>query len=116
MRKWLIIIGLLLLLFVAGYFAVFKFMVPKVAASFMPVKWQNIPLGQKRTVLLEYLGTPDSSISNNDHWQQKINEMKKYVLDVKYNEDSVAVVYNINYEVDLLGFVQRTQVLADSLK
>lgn len=116
MKKWLIIIGLLLALFIGGYVAVFKLIVPKTAAAFMPVKWQNIPIGQKRNAVHEYLGAPSVRDSNKDQWQQKINDMKRYVLDVTYSKDSVAINYNVVYEVEMFGLIQRNKISSDTLK
>jgi hypothetical protein len=116
MKKWFIIIGVLSALFVGGYFAVFKTIVPKAASAFMPVKWQNIPIGQKRNAVHEYLGAPSIRDSNKDQWQQKINDLKRYVLEVTYNKDSVAINYDVAYEVEMFGIIQRSEISSDTLR
>ncbi len=116
MRKWLIIIGLLLALFIGGYLVMFKTVMPKVAVAFIPVKWKNIPIGEKRNIVHKYLGAPSVPNINKDQWQQKINDMKQYVLDVTYNKDSIAVYYNVAYEVEMLGVIQRSDISSDTLK
>jgi hypothetical protein len=115
MKKWLIIIGLLLALFIGGYVVVFKLIVPKTAAAFMPVKWQHIPIGQKRVTVHEYLGIPLRKKGNTYQWEQKINDRKRYVLDVTYN-DTIAVKYFVAYEVQILGFMQRSEISYDTLR
>src|SRR5688572_12028447 len=114
MKKWIIIIGLMMALLIGGYVVVFKLIVPKTAAAFMPVKWQHIPLGQKKTVMHEYLGTPLRKAGNIYQWEQKIDNRKRYVLDVTYN-DTIAIKYFVAYEVKVLGFIQRSEIKSDSI-
>ncbi len=114
MKKWIVIIGLMLALLIGGYVVVFKLIVPKTAAAFMPVKWQNVPLGQKKSVVGEYLGIPVRKNGNSYQWEQKINDRKRYVLDVTYN-DTIAIGYDVAYEVKILGWIQRSEIKSDSL-
>lgn len=116
MKKWLIIIGLLLLLLVCGFLVITRTIMPKAAKTFVPVKWQNIPLGQKRIVVHEYLGEPDSMLHNKDLWKHKLNNNKQYQLTIGYNADSIARHYLIVYEVELLGISNTTEVSSDSLR
>lgn len=115
MKKWLIIIGLLLLLFTAGFVVMLKVIMPKAAIAFVPVKWQNIPLGEKRIVLHEYLDKPLSVAKNTDHWEEKLGERKKYTLDIGYGPDSIAKNYSILYKIKLLGFSDVTTIKIDSI-
>jgi hypothetical protein len=115
MRAWLIIIGLLMLLLIGGFLVVTRVVMPKAAVTFLPAKWQNIPLGQKRLVVYQYLGKPDSIAGNNDLWYNKLNESKQYDLLVSYNADSIAAKYSVTYKVNFLGFRNSTEVRTDSL-
>jgi hypothetical protein len=116
MKKWLIITGLLLLLLVTGFLVITKTIMPKAAKTFVPVKWQNIPLGQKRIVVHQYLGEPDSVFNNIDLWKHKLNNAKQYQLSIAYDGDTTAVKYDIIYEVKLFGFSNTTEVSSDSLR
>jgi hypothetical protein len=115
MKKWLIIIGLLLLLLMGGFFVFTSWIMPKAAVTFLPAKWQNIPLGQKRITLHEYLDQPDSVSYSTDLWRHKLNNTKQYILNVGYGADSTAINYNITYEVKVFGFINSTEVRSDSL-
>lgn len=115
MKKWIIIFGLMLALLIGGYITVFKLIVPKTAAAFMPVKWQNVPIGQKKNAVSEYLGLPVRKKGNSYQWEQKINDRKRYVLDVSYN-DTIAISYDVGYEVEMFGFTQRSEINSDTLK
>ena len=117
MKKWMVVAGLLAVLLVAGYFAIFKATVPSVAKAFTPLKWENIPIGEKRILVHEYLGLPDSVMPEKDLWFSPINDMKRYVLDITYQEDSIARDYSITYEVDLFGLKHESEVASyDSLR
>lgn len=115
MKKWLIIIGLLLLLLIGGFLSVIKLVMPKAAITFVPVKWQNIPLGEKRTVTYEYLGEPLLSESNKDTWEHRLNNSKKYILNIEYNADSAVKFYRIVYAINVFGFTDTTIVNSDSI-
>lgn len=114
MKQWLVIVGLLLMLLVAGFFVATNMIMPKAATAFVPVKWQNIPLGQNRNIVWEYLGSPDSTSGATDWWQHRLNDSKKYWLTVYYH-DTVAKRYSIEYTVRLLGFHTCTEIRADSI-
>jgi hypothetical protein len=116
MKQLLIIIGLLLLLFIGGYIAVIKVTMPKAARAFIPVKWQNVPLGQNKKVMHEYLGEPDTVINGREYWEQHLSSMKKYVLDVAYRGDTASASYRVIYEVEIMGMKQVTDVQADTLQ
>lgn len=116
MKQWLIIIILLLLLFTGGYFFLFRMVAPKAARAFIPVKWQNIPLGEKKAIVHEYLGEPDTVIAGKEHWEQKLSSIKKYMLDVEYRGDTIALSYQVTYQAEVLGFKQSTDVYSDTLK
>jgi len=115
MKKWIVIIGLMLALLIGGYVVVFKLIVPKTAEAFMPVKWQNIPIGQKKIAVSEYLGIPVRKNGNTYQWEQKINDRKRYVLDVTYN-DTIAIRYSVFYEVKMFGFMQRSEISSATLE
>jgi hypothetical protein len=115
MRAWVVIIGLLSLLLIGGFLIAVKVVMPKAALTFLPGKWQNIPLGQKRMVVFGYLDKPDSTNGNNDTWYYKLNESKLYHLLVSYNTDTIAAKYSITYEVKFLGFSNSTELRTDSL-
>jgi hypothetical protein len=116
MKKWLIIIAVLLVILIGAYLAIFKMAVPKAAEAFIPLKWQNIPLGQSKTVVHHYLGEPDTVVNGKEYWEQHLNSAKKYVLDVEYLKDTISGSYRVNYEVEILGFNQATEVKSDTLK
>jgi hypothetical protein len=116
MKQWLIIIGLLLLLLAGGYFAAMKMTLPKAARAFIPVKWQNVPLGQSKRIVHEYLGEPDTVINGKEYWRQQLNSMKQYVLGVTYSGDTMSAGYRVVYEVEIMGMKQVMDVQADTLK
>ena len=115
MKQWLIIAGLLLVLLAGGYLVFSKLIMPKAAEAFIPAKWRNIPLGQKRTVVYEYLGEPVKKGQVTDGWDQHINKSKKYVLLITFGQDSTAKKYGIHYEVEALGYTNVTNLSADSI-
>lgn len=115
MKSWLVITGLLLLLLVAGFFTVTKLIMPQTAVAFLPAKWQNIPLGQKRNVVQHYLGEPIVISPGKDEWRQQLNESKRYVLSIQYSPDSIARRYDIVYQFKLLFFSDAVKVKSDSI-
>jgi hypothetical protein len=116
MKKWLIIIVLLLLLLLGGFFFFVKTIAPKAAVVFIPIKWQNIPVGESKTVVLNYLGEPDTVIAATDHWEHKLNANKKYLLDIMYSGDTLCVSYKLTYNLNIFGFQQSTVIRSDTLK
>lgn len=116
MRNWLIIIGLLVLLLALGFFVFTSWILPKAAVKFVPVKWQNIPLGQKRITVHEYLDQPNGVSDSVETWQHELTSSKKYVLKIGYRQDSIAIKYRISYEVTFFGFANTTEVISDSIQ
>ena len=116
MKQWLIIIVLLLALFAGGFFLAVKLIMPKAAVTFIPAKWQNVPLRQHRNVVLHYFGEPDSTAGNTDIWKHKLSKAKQYSIVIDYDTASVARKYIINYEVVVLGYRSTTEIITDSVR
>ena len=117
MKKWLIALLVISGILAGGYLLVFKLVVPKSAAVFVPLSWQRIPFGEKRGLVHEYLGKPERTLpGGTERWVQVLTDRKRYLLDIGYGADSIATRYRLSYEVDLLGFSHRSIILEDSLE
>lgn len=101
-------LSLVIALLVLLAFAIFV-IVPEAVSITLPYRWDNIPVGQKRFVLHQYLGEPAKSTSslaekNNEEWIAK-RENGEYVLTVFYNpKDSVATNYKLVFDYHLWFF------------
>jgi hypothetical protein len=115
MKKWIIIIGLMLALLIGGYVVVFKLIVPKTAAAFIPVKWKNIPLGEKRVIVHEYLGKPASRGIGRDRWFHRLSDHKWYGLFLQYDTNMTAKKYRITYTVSWWKDSKTIEVMSDSI-
>jgi hypothetical protein len=115
MKNWVIIVLFLFLFLLGGFFFFIKTIAPRAAAVFIPIKWQNIPLGESKTVVHNYLGEPDTVIAANDHWEHKLNANKKYLLDIMYSGDTLCVSYKLTYNLNIVGFQQSTVIRSDTL-
>lgn len=102
MKKWLIISGIIFLFLLVAYWFIFKFAVPEMSAAFIPYKWRQVPSGKKRSVVLDYLGTPNNATPDKDQWQKKITQKKIYLLTIDYNKDTVAEKYKLVYQFRFL--------------
>ena len=94
-KNFLILLASLLFLFIM-YSFVFNFAVPKSASFFLPVKWQHIPLGEKKMVVHAYLGKPIKESISEDDFEIKAGN-NNYVLQVAYDKDTIAENYAIFY-------------------
>ncbi len=95
-------------------FAIF-FAIPKAAALTIPHRWNNIPVGQKRSTLYQYLGKPINADTNfilkYDEWEAR-RENGEYVLTVFYNNDTASNSYALifNYHA---GFFHKAYLLRE---
>lgn len=98
-RKWLWIIGSLLIISLLLYWLIFSWVVPKTAAWTTPQKWRMLPLRQPKTIVHDYLGEPipdrNPQDSTYEEWAAG-SKGKRYFLRIAY-ADSVAVGYSIRY-------------------
>lgn len=115
MRTSLIIAGLLLLLLFAGYYIFTKTAEPSAIELFMPAKLHTIPIGENRTVVYDYLGTPQQTRGNEAKWIFPLNDNKRYVL-AGFFRDSILAKYTLTYEVDLFGYTRERLLKADTLR
>lgn len=115
MRKWLIILLILMAVLSMGYYAMVKIVLPGAASAFVPVKWQNIPLGQQHRVFEQYLGVPDQRTGQNMQWISSLSANKRYLLNVEYAADGIAKEYSIVYETYFLGFRRHYPIRKDSI-
>lgn len=97
------------------YVAVFRVLVPKSAAAFMPVHWRNIPLGETRKTVHSYLGSPAAKSGSADQWVHRLTDHKRYVLKIKYDANGRASYYKLDYEVLYGGFRQSARISTDSV-
>lgn len=101
MRKW----GrrlLITLLAAAGFYLLVVFVFMPIGARLnKPYRWKNIPFGQSRDLVHEYLGTPDS-IGRRDIWFVSRGN-GKYRLEVYYDALTRANGYRVffNYNKDV---------------
>jgi len=78
--------------------------IPRTAALTLPYRWGNIPLGQPRTLLRQYLGKPADTLTQNmDAWVAK-RENGEYLLNVTYNSDSSSTGYMLYFNYHLSFF------------
>lgn len=104
-----------LLLLSAGYVLVFELIVPKASIIFAPAKWQNIPLGEKRQIIYDYIGMPGQQAKDGDTWEAHLKKNKKYILHISYKGDSTAVSCKLSYAVKLFWIEKITLIKSDSL-
>jgi len=85
------LIAVIVVLIGIAYWFVFELMIPFAAKANIPYRWQNIPLGQKRIVVHEYLGSPriNGAQLKGDQWSKDI-KANKIFINVGYNSDTVA--------------------------
>ena len=102
------VLSLVIALLVLLAFAILV-IVPEAVSITLPYRWDNIPVGQKRFVVHQYLGEPAKSSSslaekNNEEWIVK-RENGEYVLTIYYDaKDSVATDYNLVFDYRLWFF------------
>lgn len=87
----------------------FEAIVPFAAKVNIPYRWQNIPLGQKRMVVHEYLGKPLAEGVKGDEWNQRKNKNSIF-LNISYNSDTTAKRYRIGFVYNY-WFGKRTYIL-----
>jgi hypothetical protein len=116
MNKWLIAVIVIVITLVVGYLAIFQWVVPNAARAFIPSRWQNVPLGEKKSMVHEYLGAPVNIHNGREHWEQRIGPAKKYLLDVEYRVDTLSAGYEVRYAVKILGFTHLSLVKSGYLK
>jgi len=115
MRSLLIIL-LVLVVFIGGVVFLFtRLAEPKAAEAFTPLKWQQIALGQTKTALYDYLGTPQQVQTAGDTWTSTVNDAKKYVLTTRYRGDTLLIGYTITFHATAFGMERITHVKTDSL-
>ena len=96
---------LLIALLILFAFAVFV-IIPRAVALTLPYRWDNIPVGQKRFVVHQYLGEPikNNSSDTSEEWIAK-RENGDYKLTVFYNpKNSVASHYKLVFDYHLSFF------------
>ncbi|SKA12358.1 hypothetical protein [Sediminibacterium ginsengisoli] len=102
LRKKYVIGSLMLVLIVSAltYVFVYRYAVPKSAVWAVPYKWRSFPLGEKRSIVQDYLGAPLSQtqqIPGYDRWQSGPVK-QNYLLTVYYTTpDSIANSYSVYY-------------------
>jgi hypothetical protein len=116
MKKWLIISGLAFIFLLVAYWFIFKFAVPKMSEAFIPPQWQQVPLGKKRNVALDYLGTPNNTTATTDEWRKSVTKEKSYVLTIEYNKDTVVAKYKLVYEFRFLGMKHEALLRKEKLE
>jgi len=86
--------------------------VPRAAGISLPYHWANIPLGQPRTLVHQYLGKPsDTTQALTDGWVAK-RENGDYQLTLTYNSDSVSTAYKLYFNYHL-GFFHKQYLLVE---
>lgn len=106
MRNWFIGIILIVALFLTLYAVVSFWIIPASAKLTLPIKWKQIPLNQKRTVVTSYLGRSQgmsAASAQFDTWIVRVNNYE-YTLTIQYSRDSVASAYSIRYHFQNLLF------------
>ncbi|HWB27811.1 MAG TPA: hypothetical protein VG738_20200 [Chitinophagaceae bacterium] len=84
-------------------------LIPRAAAITLPYRWGNIPVGQPKAVVHQYLGNPASSIPGTDTWRAS-RESGEYELDLTYGTDSLAASYKLYFNYHL-GFFHKQYLL-----
>ncbi len=81
-----------------AYYFFFEIAVPFVAQTNIPIKWNNIPLGQNRIAVHEYLGKPRIEYWDikGDEWTKKAKRNTIF-LNIGYNNDTIATRYRIGF-------------------
>ncbi len=106
MKRKLKIVLIIVFLLAVSYYFTFELAIPFAAGTSIPPRWNNVPLGQKRSIVHEYLGDPVGGPQNSswdikgDQWRQNVKENTVF-LNISYDTDSTAKRYRI-------GFVYRT--------
>ncbi len=111
-NKKLIIRSLIVTTILVGLWLIyFEAIVPFAAKANIPYRWQNIPLGQKRNIVHDYLGAPSINKWNikGDEWNQRKNKNRIF-LNVTYNPDTTAKRYRIGFVYNY-WFGKRTYIL-----
>ena len=99
---WVILLSVGVVIFVTAIYVV----IPKAAGISLPFRWNSIPLQQKRTLVLQYFGTPaDSTVALTDKWVAKRSN-GEYVLKMRYTQDSVADSYQLYFDYKLFFFTK----------
>lgn len=103
--------ALLALLLATFFFALFV-AVPRAASVTLPYRWNGVPLGARREVLLQYLGQPvrGGGEATGDDWMARRSN-GSYLMQVEYR-DSLSAHYRLlfNYR---LGWIRKTYLLRE---
>lgn len=81
------------------YYFFYEIALPYAAKANIPARWHNIPLGQKRMIVHEYLGLPSVGHSwdvKADFWFRKVKKNSLH-LEIRYNMDTAAAGYKIMF-------------------
>jgi hypothetical protein len=99
MKKWFLIILVVLLILAGMYAFIFEWAVPKTASLGVPGKWNMLPLRQSKIIVHDYLGEPATQniSAGYDAWAAG-SKSRKYVLKVYYVSDTIAAGYSIHYQ------------------
>lgn len=88
--------------------------IPRAALINLPYRWERIPLGQKRTIVIRSLGKATYSDSTTVLQQGEIWVANRtngdYTLSIYYNRDSIADAFQINFDYKL-GFLSKHYLL-----
>jgi hypothetical protein len=108
-RKWQYLFAALICLLLFGSLIIFYF-IPKTAGIILPYRWDHIPVGQKRSTVLQYLGRPADSLGSvkADIWKTE-RDNGEYILNIDYkiNGDTIANSYTLDFTYKL-GFFEKT--------
>lgn len=110
-KKLVVRVLAIVAILVSMWLIYFEAIVPFAAKANIPYRWQNIPLGQKRTVVHQYLGKPmiDAWDVKGDEWNQRKNKNSIF-LNITYNPDTTAKRYRIGFVYNY-WFGKRTYIL-----
>ncbi len=106
--------GLLILVFAAAVICcvIVFVIIPKAAAITLPYRWDNIPLRQPRSIIIQYLGKPSDSLAGlTDTWIAKRNQ-SDYELRLTYTTDTVSTSYKLYFNYHL-GFFHKQYLLVE---
>src|SRR3954453_18567214 len=103
---WQYLTGIFVLFLLVALSMIFYF-IPKAAGIILPFKWDNIPLAQTRSTVLQYLGKPANTAFPNDTWKAE-RENGEYILNIHYktNTDTISESYTL-YFIYKLGFFSK---------
>lgn len=94
---WLLLTALLIW---GIWLFLFSWLVPKMSYAAIPQKWKHLPVMQSRSILHNYLGTPEeqSDTKNKETWLAGSAD-KLYRLQVYYLNDSLVGNYAVYYQL-----------------